>query len=142
MNEYTGGLLDDPLVSALLRAAEMLRDRIEGALGEVGLSGARYSVLEELARTDEPLALGELAARVSCVRSNMTQLTDRLEADGLVRRVRDPADRRCVRAELTQAGTKRQRAGAEKLRAVHGAFMGGLAVEDRAALLEALRAIT
>ena len=34
----------------------------------------------------------------------MTQLTDRLEADGLVRRVDDPQDRRAVLAEPTAAG--------------------------------------
>ena len=31
---------------------------------------------------DEPLPLSQLAERCSCVRSNITQLVDRLEADG------------------------------------------------------------
>ena len=34
----------------------------------------------------------------------MTQLVDRLEADGLVRRVADPTDRRSVKAEITDEG--------------------------------------
>jgi DNA-binding MarR family transcriptional regulator len=38
------------------------------------------------------------------VRSNITQLVDRLEKDGLVRRRADPNDRRGVQAALTAAG--------------------------------------
>jgi DNA-binding MarR family transcriptional regulator len=44
---------------------------------------------------------------MACVRSNMTQLIDRLEADKLVRRVDDPGDRRSIRAELTKEGRER-----------------------------------
>ena len=53
--------------------------------------------------------LSELASRMICVRSNITQLMGRLEADGLVQREEDPHDRRCVRATLTPLGRERQR---------------------------------
>ena len=75
---------------------------------------AKYSALKQLAAADEPLSLSELAARLVCVRSNISQLVDRLEADGLVRRVEDPRDRRCVRAALTDLGRERQAAGARR----------------------------
>ncbi len=109
-------------VFAFLRAARVLEDRLEEAMGRVGLSGARYGVLDQLARASQPLALGELADRLSCVRSNVTQLVDRLEADGLVRRVSDPVDRRSIRAELTEAGVERAARGAEQLRALGDRF--------------------
>src|SRR6185503_11906554 len=83
---------------SLLDAAHALEARVEAALAGVGLSSAKYSVLTKLARAGEPLALSDLAAQVCCVRSNMTQLVDRLEAEGLVRRVDDLEDRRMVRA--------------------------------------------
>jgi DNA-binding MarR family transcriptional regulator len=38
---------------------------------------------------------------------DVTRLLDRLEASGLVRRERDPADRRVVRAAVTAAGLAR-----------------------------------
>jgi DNA-binding MarR family transcriptional regulator len=38
---------------------------------------------------------------MACVRSNITQLIDRMQAEGLVRRIPDPQDRRSVRAALT-----------------------------------------
>jgi len=49
------------------------------------------------------------------VRSNITQLVDRLEKDGLVRRRSDPDDRRSVRAALTPAGERSYRRGIQVL---------------------------
>src|SRR5476649_2572728 len=88
----------DPTIFSLLHAAHALEDKLEATLAKVGLSGPKYSVLSELVSSGEALSLSELAARLSCVRSNMTQLVDRLEADQLVRRVDDPTDRRAVKA--------------------------------------------
>ncbi|HEY4319715.1 MAG TPA: MarR family transcriptional regulator [Gemmatimonadales bacterium] len=129
---------DQQLVYALLGAAHMLEDRVEQRLAPVGLSASKLSVLTQLVQAGEPLALSELAARLSCVRSNMTQLVDRLEADGLVRRVDDPADRRSVLAEVTAAGQSRQQSGAAELAAVRAEFLAPLAEPHRTALLQAL----
>jgi DNA-binding MarR family transcriptional regulator len=123
-----------------INAAHQLESRIEGDLAEVGLSLARYGVLEQLAGAPGPLPLGELAERLRCVRSNITQLVDRLEAEGLARRVADPADRRLVRAELTSAGRSRREEGAERLRRLQAAFAAALTERDRAALERLLRA--
>src|SRR6476469_1837498 len=100
---------------ALLHAAQAVTDQLEGALNEHGLSMAKMSALSKLAEAGEPLTLSDLAARLSCVRSNITQLVDRLEGDGLVRRVNDSTDRRSVRAELTATGMEKQKAGAEAM---------------------------
>ena len=123
---------------SLLHAAQAAETRIEEAFAAVGLSHARYNVLEQLVRAGEPLPLSEIASRLCCVRSNMTQLIDRLEADGLVKRVNDSDDRRSIRAELTVAGREVQAAGAEQLRKVHGWLDAALPQEERAALARAL----
>lgn len=52
------------------------------------------------------------------MRSNITPLVDRLEADGLVKRTDDPADRRVVREEVTGLGRRRHAAGAGVVDAV------------------------
>ena len=131
----------DSLLLELLGAAHALEARVEEAFADVGLSWARYGVLEELAKAEEGVALGGLAARLTCVRSNMTQLMDKLEADRLVRRVPDPGDRRSVRAELTSLGRERQAAGAEQLERVQREFAAGLRRADRAALREAVASL-
>ena len=94
----------------------------------------KYSVISELVSAGEPLSLSDLATRLSCVKSNMTQLVDRLEADGLVSRVDDPNDRRAVKAAITDEGRKRQAAGAERSSDCTGSSRRALRTEDRAAL--------
>ena len=98
--------VDEALLFQIMDAAVALERRLDSALGKVGLSGAKASVLHALGEGDEALTLSQLADENCCVRSNITQLVDRLEADGLVRRVNDPDDRRIKRAALTVAGRK------------------------------------
>ncbi len=122
------------ILFSMLHAAGVLQDRLERAMETVGLSMAKFSALSQLARAGEPLPLGELAERLSCVRSNMTQLMDRLVADGLVQRTNDPNDRRIIRAELTPLGRERAVAGATALEGVQGEFGHSLTDEDRECL--------
>lgn len=129
---------DEAALLVLLHTAREVEARVEKALAEHGLSMAKYGMLDQLARAGEPLTLTELANRLSCVRSNITQLVDRLEVDGLVKRVDDPADRRSIRAVLTPLGRERQAAGARAFGAVQAEIMGGLPAAERAALLQAL----
>jgi DNA-binding MarR family transcriptional regulator len=126
---------------SVLHAAHLIEERIEEALGKVGLSMAKHGALVELAQAGEPLTLSQLAARLSCVRSNMTQLIDRLEADGLVNRLDDPADRRSVRAELTQLGKEKHAAGEKAVKRVQAEFASSLTNRERAALEGALAAL-
>jgi DNA-binding MarR family transcriptional regulator len=125
---------DDTTIFALLDAAHALEDRLESALNRAGLSTPKYSVLKALVASDGPLSLSDLASELSCVRSNMTQLVDRLEADGLVKRVDDPADRRVVKAAITEEGKRRQEAGANEIDALHREFAARVDAADRAAL--------
>ncbi|MEO5902686.1 MAG: MarR family transcriptional regulator [Gemmatimonadaceae bacterium] len=122
----------------LMHAAQAVGDQLEGALNELGLSLAKQSALTQLAQAGEPLTLSDLAARLSCVRSNITQLVDRLEADGLVRRVDDASDRRSVRAELTPIGKEKQKAGALAIESAQAQLSGRISASDLSALESAL----
>ncbi len=95
------------LFQRLLHAAAVVEARLEDAVASTGLSLAKLGVLQHLVEAGEPLPLGQLAERIACVKSNVTQLVDRLEADGLVRRETDPFDRRIVRAVITPEGRSR-----------------------------------
>ena len=122
------------LVSSLLHSARKLEAKMEESLAPLGLSIAKLGVLTHLAEHGEALPLSQLAARQSCVRSNMTQLVDRLEADGFVRRVDDPADRRSVLAELTALGREKQADGRSKVAWVQGEFLAALTDSEGASL--------
>ena len=91
-------------VHALLHAAHGVEADVEAKLRDVGLSGAKFAALRALADAGEPLPLSQLADRLACVKSNITQLIDRLETDGLVTRVDEPRDRRTKLAALTTSG--------------------------------------
>ncbi len=122
----------------LMRAGRMLEDRLEEALEAAGLSRAQLSVLRKLSEVGSAVSLSDLAAALSCVRSNMTQLIDRLERDGLVTRVDDPGDRRSVRAALTPLGETRAAEGVRIVRQMQAAFSSTLPEPERAALQRAL----
>ena len=123
---------------SLIEAARAVEAELEQALAEVQLSGAKLAALTHLVEAGEPVPLGELAEQCACVRSNITQLVDRLEADKLVRRVDDPADRRSLRAEITPLGRKRQAAGAQKVQEVRRRLGKALGEIDSVALQRAL----
>jgi DNA-binding MarR family transcriptional regulator len=134
MNETIGTAEPRSDIFSLIHAAHALEDRVEAALATVGLSAPKFSVVSELVRAGKPLSLSDLAARLSCVKSNMTQLVDRLEADGLVTRVDDPNDRRAVKAAITDAGIAKAEAGAAEIDRLNEEFAAGLNADDRAAL--------
>ncbi len=129
------------MMFSLVNTGRAVEQRLEEALAQVGLSLAKFGALTHLVEAGEPLSLGECAARMTCVRSNITQLVDRLEADGLVRRVADPRDRRAVRAAVTPLGAERQAAGAKAAARVQAELARTLKGVDRGALRRALAAI-
>lgn len=131
----------DRVISSLFDATYTVERRIEESLDTVGLSWPKWDLLTTLVQAPETLSLGELASRMTCVRSNITQLVDRLEADGLVRREEDPQDRRAVRAALTPLGRKRQAAGGKLIDSVQEELIGALSELDRVALESALLAL-
>ena len=117
MNEICG-LEDvgfDPLVRTLLGVAQRLETQVESALAASGLSITKLGILHHLIQAGEPLPLSGLADRISCVKSNITQLMDRMEADGLVERTSHTSDRRSIRASITSEGRRRYSAAAKVL---------------------------
>ncbi len=95
-----------PRLFGLLHAAGSAESHVESRLSTVGLSLPKLAALHHLVSAGDSLPLGQLAERLSCVKSNVTQLVDRLEIDGLVSRAPDPNDRRSRLAVITDTGRK------------------------------------
>ncbi len=142
--EVTGALREEvpaengAILFALVEAADVLRSRVSAALGRVGLSYPKYEVLHYLRSAGDPLSLSKLADCQQCARSNITQLVDRLEAEGLVRRTDDPEDRRSVLAQITPAGAALAEQGAAQIEAVRAEFAARYTPDERAALARLL----
>ena len=133
--------MNHAVATALIHAAQRVEERLEEVLAGVGLSCAKFGALGVLVGQDQPISLSELAEKLTCVRSNVTQLVDRLEADGLVKRIDHPADRRAVQAEVTALGRERHATGATVVNAVLQDVANKLAAVDSQKLKRALDAI-
>ncbi|HEY3131336.1 MAG TPA: MarR family transcriptional regulator [Acidobacteriota bacterium] len=144
MNEFGASKKQDqrPLWLLLLRAAGLVESQLEAVLSETGLSLSKFGVLHHLIQADEALPLSRLAERLSCVKSNVTQVVDRLEVEGLVKRVDDPQDRRSVLAAVTGEGRRLYEAGNDALAQAEKQLLEGLTESDRKELAELLRRVS
>jgi DNA-binding MarR family transcriptional regulator len=122
----------------VLHASSVLEGRVEASLSEVGLSLAKLAALHQLTEAGDSLPLGQLADRLSWVKSNVTQLVDRLEADGLVNRTGDPNDRRSRIAVLTDAGRSAFAKGTEIRMRVEREMFGVLTTQESETLHQLL----
>jgi DNA-binding MarR family transcriptional regulator len=94
---------------ALLRSVRVHRTAVSRQLEaldlEAGITGARYTLLMTLYFSRENLlAQNEISRELNVSRTNITNLIDGLERDGLVERVPNPSDRRVSYAQLTDRG--------------------------------------
>ncbi len=84
----------------------VLREVVDVLERDAGLDSGVYSALAYLDREPDGLRIGELhdRMRVRYSQPGLSRLVQRMEADGLVRRLTDPADRRRTSLALTRAG--------------------------------------
>jgi MarR family 2-MHQ and catechol resistance regulon transcriptional repressor len=102
--------VDDPAVERavrvyvkLLRASRAVTARVEPRLTGMCLTTTQLGVLEAVLHKGK-MTQRELGRRVLTSAGNMTDVIDKLEGRGLLRRMRSAEDRRSVRIELTDNG--------------------------------------
>ena len=94
------------IVDRIMGISRRFKRSLEETLSEHGLSHADWHLLGALARKKKPRSAGKLAEVSDLSSGAMTNRLDRLEEAGLVRRLRDPSDRRGVLVELTAKGRR------------------------------------
>ena len=129
---------DDGLMLAVMNSARHIQERLEAVLESVSLTPAKFQALDALVQAGNPMALSELAGSLRCVRSNITQLADRLEVDGLLKRVDDASDRRAIRAVVTPLGIDRHAAGSAAIAEFQRELAAGISGVDRLRVVEIL----
>ncbi len=94
------------ILGRILRLSRVLEREYKKLFAEHGLEPFEYDVLTTLRRSGEPYELTATALlKASLVTSGaITNRIDRMEAKGLVERVRDLVDRRSVSIRLTPHG--------------------------------------
>ena len=128
-------------VTSIMRAQQVLMARLNDLLRPHGLTFPRYEALMLLSFTRTgALPLGKIGERLQVHRTSVTNIVDKLEADGLVRRVPHEADRRATLAEITGAGRE---AAARATAALNDAAFGidALGDDDQERITALLRAL-
>ena len=125
-------------VTSVMRAQQILQARVDEVLRPLGLTFARYEVLMLLLFSRAgSLPLARVGERLQVHPASVTNAVDRLEGQGLVRRVAHPSDRRTTLAELTGAGRTLATKATEQLNAtVFGAV--GLPGDETGTLVAVL----
>ncbi|OIJ28811.1 MarR family winged helix-turn-helix transcriptional regulator [Nocardioides luteus] len=125
------------LLSRLLREV-MAREK--PILDAAGLEMWDYAVLTALAESDAPTQ-AQLAATTGRDKTRLIGNLDRLEAEGLVRRAPDPADRRNRIVSLTPAGSDVLRRCRDAIGAMETELLADLDATDRTGFERALTAL-
>ena len=125
--------------TSIMRAQQVVLAAVDGALRPFGLTFARYEGLVLLLHSRRGvLPLGKMGPRLMIHPTSVTNIIDRLEQQGLVRRLPHPTDGRTTLAELTPAG--RDLAGRATAAVNEVAFgLGGLSTADLRHLMRIIR---
>src|SRR4051812_6547395 len=102
-----------------------------------GLTMWGYIALTRVAAAPASTQLA-LARDIGYDKTRLITLLDALEADGLVERSPDPADRRAHVVRITAKGVRRHAAAVADIRAMEEDFLSALSADQRRTLLEVL----
>ena len=108
--------------TSIMRAQQVVLAAVDGALRPFGLTFARYEGLVLLLFSRQGvLPLGKMGQRLMIHPTSVTNIIDRLEHQGLVRRIPHPTDGRTTLAEITDDG---RRLAKEATKAVNAVAFG------------------
>lgn len=134
--------LEAEAVLSVVRTAGLLETEIAEVLKPHGLTPTLYNVLRILRGADSGgLCRYEVGDRLLTPGPDVTRLLDRLNEAGLVRRARDPEDRRHVKTWITAEGLDLLAELDEVLDALHRRQLGQLGEERTRALVDLIAAV-
>lgn len=129
--KYIGESTSMRLATSIMRVQQLIIAQLDAALKPYGITFARYEVLVLLSFSSTGLlSLSKIGERLMVHPTSVTNAMDRLEAQGLVRRVADKSDRRRTFAELTAEGKQILAEATEKIMAIDFAIVGLDAAEQ------------
>ncbi|ASR39614.1 MarR family transcriptional regulator [Prauserella marina] len=112
-------------VTGLMRVQQIVQSAVDGALKGHGLTFARYEALVLLTfakKTNLPMRV--MGERLQLHPTSVTNIVDRLERDGLVKRVPHPTDRRTTLVEITDDGRQRREEATKAVTSIDFGLVG------------------
>ena len=129
---------EQEVVISLLRTNELFQHRFGQFYREHGLTQPQYNILRILRGEGRELPSLEIGERMITVVPAITNLLDKLEARGWVRRQRCESDRRVWHVHLTEDGSILLAELDEPNLAMHEKLVGHLTAAERTQLLTLL----
>ena len=131
--------MENDTVIRLRRVVLRLARQLNAASREEGLTPTQASVLQ-IAITRGPLSLAELTELEGINPTMLSRVVGKLDAFGLIKRLRDPADFRAARVEVTPAGQRMYERISAQRNAIIADCVADLPADQEAALVAALPA--
>jgi DNA-binding MarR family transcriptional regulator len=129
------------LATSIMRVQQLVLASLDAAVKPFGITFARYEVLVLLSFSRSgSLPLSKVGERLMVHPTSVTNLIDRLEAQGLVARTIDTSDRRRILASLTPAGQRVLKGATAALTDIDFA-VGTLDKDDQEKAYELLRSL-
>lgn len=122
----------------LTRISRLLQHLADRQMAYGCLTPTQLFFLKRLSDAGAPQPISFFADGVFSNRSNATQMIDRLEAEGLVTRARNPKDRRSVLVELTASGAESLKEGYERHKQLAEMLFEPLTESERQTSLQVL----
>jgi DNA-binding MarR family transcriptional regulator len=141
VSSHTPDAASGEFLDLLYAVLHSVRRETAVLLRSVGTTPGQLRFLRMLARCDSPRRPGELAEKLDVVPRSVTTKVDQAEADGHVRRIPDPTDRRATLIELTDEGRALLAAVAVQQHEGAAERLAVLAPDERAELLRLLRQV-
>lgn len=116
-------------VSTLERGAHLVGAYVERAARASGVTQAEAHVLVQLAQKG-PLSIASLHREFGTKRTTLTNILDRLERRGFVRRELNPSDRRSFTIHLTRSGQAPARQAARVVADLEAAVRASVSERD------------
>lgn len=132
-------------VTGIMRVQQIIQSAVDTALKPHGLTFARYEalVLLTFARASS-LPMRVMGERLQLHPTSVTNIVDRLEKDGLVKRLPHPTDRRTTLVEITDEGRVRREVATKAVTDINFGMTGltGKQTEQLTELLTKVRKAT
>ena len=132
---------EEKFFNLLMRINRLLRQLADQHQADGNCTPTQLFFLKRLHDAGAPQPISFFADGVFSNRSNASQMIDRLQAEGLVARVRNPNDRRSVLVELTASGVERLEDGHARHQQLAQALFAPLSTAERQTAIDILERV-
>ncbi|MBU3161596.1 MarR family transcriptional regulator [Clostridium frigoris] len=90
----------------IIKASRHLKNKLDKALKEFGITAAQFSVIIQIYSSDQPITAAEIAKKLGSDRPTISGIINKLEKKGIVLKIDNPEDKRSSYLEIHKESNK------------------------------------